>query len=83
MPPPRLPVIPARKFSSLTVLPGLPLIAADYGMVIPPIDSDDARRKALLERVRKQCSDARARSRRMEDRAASRRTGGDHRADGA
>src|SRR5262245_36179415 len=38
----------------LTVLSGLPLIAADYGMVIPPIDSDDDRRKALLERVRKQ-----------------------------
>jgi nucleotide-binding universal stress UspA family protein len=38
----------------LTVLAGLPLIAADYGMVIPPIDSDDDRRTALLERVRKQ-----------------------------
>ncbi len=38
----------------LTVLVGLPLIAADYGMVIPPIDSDDTRRKALMERVRKQ-----------------------------
>jgi nucleotide-binding universal stress UspA family protein len=39
---------------ALTVLIGLPLIAADYGMVIPPIDSDDVRRQALLERVRKQ-----------------------------
>ena len=38
----------------LSVLPGLPLIAADYGMVIPPIDTDEARRKGLLERVRAQ-----------------------------
>src|SRR5678816_3463173 len=38
----------------LTVLAGLPLIAADYGMVIPPIDSDDARRRALLARVKAQ-----------------------------
>ena len=40
----------------LCVLEGLPMIAADYGMIIPPIDSDDARRKGLLHRVREQVS---------------------------
>ena len=40
----------------LTVVEGLPLIAADYGMMIPPIDSDDSRRTARLERVRAQVS---------------------------
>jgi nucleotide-binding universal stress UspA family protein len=38
----------------LSVLEGLPLIAADYGMIIPPIDSDESRRRGLLERVRTQ-----------------------------
>jgi nucleotide-binding universal stress UspA family protein len=38
----------------LSVLEGLPLIAADYGMIIPPIDAGDARRAALLHRVRAQ-----------------------------
>jgi len=40
----------------LSVLEGLPMIAADYGMIIPPIDSDDSRRKGLLQRVREQVS---------------------------
>jgi len=40
----------------LSVVEGLPLIAADYGMIIPPIDSEDSRRKARLERVREQVS---------------------------
>lgn len=38
----------------LSVLESLPLVAADYGMMIPPVDSDQARRQALLERVRAQ-----------------------------
>ena len=38
----------------LSVLEGLPLIGADYGIVIPPIDSDDSRREAQRERVRAQ-----------------------------
>lgn len=40
----------------LTVLEGLPLLAADYGMIIPPMDADDGRRKALMHRVREQVS---------------------------
>ena len=35
----------------LSVLEGLPLIAGDYGMIIPPIDADETRRQALLKRV--------------------------------
>jgi hypothetical protein len=42
----------------LAVLEGLPLIAADYGMLIPPIDSDESRRQALQERVRGQIEQA-------------------------
>jgi nucleotide-binding universal stress UspA family protein len=42
----------------LAVLEGLPLIAADYGMLIPPIDSDASRREALQERVRVQVEQA-------------------------
>lgn len=42
----------------LAVLEGLPLIAADYGMLIPPIDSDESRRQALQERVRAQVEQA-------------------------
>jgi len=38
----------------LSVLEGLPLVGADYGIVIPPIDSDERRREALMERVRSQ-----------------------------
>jgi nucleotide-binding universal stress UspA family protein len=41
----------------LTVLEGLPLIASDYGMVIPPLDSDDDRRLARLNRVREQVTE--------------------------
>jgi nucleotide-binding universal stress UspA family protein len=36
----------------LAVTEGLPLVAADYGILIPPIDEPPARRAALLERVR-------------------------------
>jgi len=35
----------------LSVLEGLPLMAADYGMLIPPLDSDQARRDGLQQRV--------------------------------
>ncbi|HEY5546955.1 MAG TPA: universal stress protein [Gemmatimonadaceae bacterium] len=42
----------------LAVLEGLPLVAADYGMLIPPIDSDESRRLALKERVRAQVEQA-------------------------
>jgi nucleotide-binding universal stress UspA family protein len=38
----------------LAVLEGLPLVAADYGILIPPIDSEQSRRTALQERVRAQ-----------------------------
>lgn len=41
---------------ALAVLEGLPLVAADYGMVIPPVDSTDTRRQALSQRVRDQLS---------------------------
>jgi len=36
----------------LAVTEGLPLVAADYGILIPPVDEPPARRAALLERVR-------------------------------
>src|SRR5688572_7733581 len=39
---------------ALAVLEGMPLIAGDFGLVIPPIDSTDARRHALTQRVRDQ-----------------------------
>jgi hypothetical protein len=35
----------------LSVLEGLPLMAADYGMLIPPLDSDQTRRDGLQQRV--------------------------------
>lgn len=38
----------------LTVLEPLPLVAADYGLLLPPSDTDDARRQALATRVRDQ-----------------------------
>jgi nucleotide-binding universal stress UspA family protein len=38
----------------LGVLQPLPMVAADYGMMIPPVDSDDVRRKNLLTRVKEQ-----------------------------
>jgi nucleotide-binding universal stress UspA family protein len=38
----------------LAVLEGLPLVAADFGMAIPPVESTDTRRQALAERVRDQ-----------------------------
>jgi nucleotide-binding universal stress UspA family protein len=40
----------------VAVLENLPIIAADYGILIPPIDSDQARRDSLLQRVRAQVS---------------------------
>lgn len=39
---------------ALAVLEGLPLVAADFGMVIPPVDSTDTRRETLAKRVREQ-----------------------------
>ena len=39
---------------ALAVLEGMPLIAGDFGLVIPPIESTDARRRALTQRVRDQ-----------------------------
>lgn len=38
----------------LAVLEPLPLVAADYGLLLPPAETDDARRSALLQRVRDQ-----------------------------
>lgn len=38
----------------LTVLETVPLIAADYGIMIPPADAEQARRDALHQRVRQQ-----------------------------
>ena len=39
---------------ALSVLASLPLIAGDYGLLIPPLDSTDAHRHALTQRVREQ-----------------------------
>lgn len=36
----------------LAVMEGMPLVAADYGILIPPLDDPSARRTMLLERVR-------------------------------
>jgi nucleotide-binding universal stress UspA family protein len=38
----------------LSVLEPLPLVAADYGLLLPPADTDEARRHALATRVRDQ-----------------------------
>jgi nucleotide-binding universal stress UspA family protein len=38
----------------LAVLEPLPLVAADYGLLLPPAETDDARRQALTARVREQ-----------------------------
>jgi len=38
----------------LSVLAPLPLVAADYGMMIPPVDSEQSRRRALQSRVKEQ-----------------------------
>lgn len=35
----------------LAVLEPLPLVAADYGLLLPPAETDDARRQALVTRV--------------------------------
>lgn len=39
---------------ALSVLDALPPVAADFGIVVPPIDSADTRRQALSKRVRDQ-----------------------------
>ena len=39
---------------ALAVLEGLPLVAADYGILIPPIDIQPERRESLARRVRAQ-----------------------------
>lgn len=41
----------------LSVLEPLPLVAADYGLLLPPAETDDARRNALLQRVRDQVTE--------------------------
>lgn len=38
----------------VTVLEPLPLVAADYGLLLPPIEEDSTRRDALIARVREQ-----------------------------
>lgn len=38
----------------LAVLEPLPLVAADYGLLLPPAETDNARRQALVQRVRDQ-----------------------------
>jgi nucleotide-binding universal stress UspA family protein len=40
--------------TALAVLEGWPLVAADYGILIPPIDPPPARRQSLIQRVRTQ-----------------------------
>ena len=40
----------------LSVLEGLPPVAADFGIVVPPLDADDARRARRMEAVRNQVS---------------------------
>jgi nucleotide-binding universal stress UspA family protein len=40
--------------SVLSVLEPLPMVAADYGLLLPPADTDAARRDALAQRVRDQ-----------------------------
>ena len=39
---------------ALAVVEGLPMVAADYGILIPPLDPPPDRRHALIQRVRKQ-----------------------------
>jgi nucleotide-binding universal stress UspA family protein len=41
----------------LTVLEPMPLVAADYGILMPPVQVDESRRAALLGRVRDQVAD--------------------------
>ena len=41
----------------LAVLEPLPLVAADYGLLLPPAENDAARRLGLEERVREQVTD--------------------------
>jgi len=41
----------------LAVLEPLPLVAADYGLLLPPAETDDARRSALMARVREQLTE--------------------------
>ncbi|HMN08562.1 MAG TPA: universal stress protein [Gemmatimonadaceae bacterium] len=41
----------------LAVLEPLPLVAADYGLLLPPAETDEARRQALAQRVRDQLSE--------------------------
>jgi nucleotide-binding universal stress UspA family protein len=41
----------------LAVLEPLPLVAADYGLLLPPSETDEARRQALSQRVREQVTE--------------------------
>jgi nucleotide-binding universal stress UspA family protein len=41
----------------IAVLEPLPLVAADYGLLLPPADAEEARRSALGQRVREQVRD--------------------------
>ena len=47
----------------LSVLEGLPHVASDFGIVVPPIDSDDSRRANLMEQLRNQVSEIAGRTR--------------------
>ncbi|MEP7381543.1 MAG: universal stress protein [Gemmatimonadota bacterium] len=42
----------------LTVLEPVPLVAADYGLLLPPADTDNARRAALRSRVEDQLAES-------------------------
>lgn len=42
----------------LAVLEPVPLVAADYGLLLPPVDSDNARRDALRARVEEQLAES-------------------------
>ncbi len=41
----------------LSVLEPVPLVAADYGLLLPPVDTDNARRDALRARVEEQLAE--------------------------
>jgi nucleotide-binding universal stress UspA family protein len=41
----------------IAVMDSLPLVGADYGILIPPIDASPARRTVLMERIQSQVSE--------------------------
>lgn len=41
----------------LNVVEPMPLLAADYGLIVPPVEAEQSRRNALFERVKAQVND--------------------------